>query len=32
MFELVAFGGVLSLFLLWWVLGFNQYVTISGPP
>jgi cytochrome c oxidase subunit 2 len=31
-FEIAAFGGVLSLFLLWWVIGFHQYVTISRPP
>jgi len=32
MFELTAFGGLLSLFILWWVIGFRQYVTISEPP
>ena len=32
MFELTAFGGLLSLFILWWVIGFRQYVEISEPP
>jgi cytochrome c oxidase subunit 2 len=31
-FELVVFGGLLGLFVLWWVIGFRQFVRISEPP
>lgn len=31
-FELFGFGGLLALFLLWWVIGFRQYVRIAEPP
>jgi cytochrome c oxidase subunit 2 len=30
--EIVVFGGLLSLFILWWVIGFRQFVRISEPP
>ncbi len=31
-FEIVAFGGLLSLFVMWWVIGFRQFVELSEPP
>ena len=31
-FELSVFGGLLALFVLWWVIGFRQYVRIAEPP
>ena len=31
-FEIPMIGGVLALFLLWWVIGFRQFVQISTPP
>jgi cytochrome c oxidase subunit 2 len=30
--ELTVFGGLLALFVLWWVIGFRQYVQIAEPP
>ncbi len=30
--EATVFGGLLSLFLLWWVIGFRQYVRLAEPP
>lgn len=30
--EAVVFGGLLSLFVLWWVIGFRQFVRIAEPP
>lgn len=30
--ELFGFGALLALFLLWWVIGFRQYVRIAEPP
>src|SRR4029079_14017021 len=30
--EVLVIGGLLSLFCLWWVIGFSQYVTIEVPP
>lgn len=30
--EIGLIGGLLALFLLWWVLGFRQYVRIRQPP
>lgn len=30
--ELGIFGGLLALFVLWWVIGFRQYVKIADPP
>jgi cytochrome c oxidase subunit 2 len=30
--ELFVFGGLLSLFVLWWVIGFIQYIRIAEPP
>jgi cytochrome c oxidase subunit 2 len=31
-FELFVFGGLLATFILWWVIGFAQYVRIAEPP
>src|SRR5262249_39204311 len=31
-FETVVIGGLLALFVTWWVIGFNQYVTLGRPP
>jgi cytochrome c oxidase subunit 2 len=31
-FELFAFGGLLTLFVLFWVIGFRQYVHLAAPP
>ncbi len=31
-FELAVFGGLLALFVLWWVIGFRQFIRISEPP
>ena len=31
-FEVLVIGGLLSLFLLWWVLGYQQYIAIRTPP
>lgn len=31
-FELVVFSGLLTLFVLFWVIGFRQYVGMSTPP
>jgi cytochrome c oxidase subunit 2 len=31
-FEVPMIGGVLALFLAWWVIGFRQYVRIATPP
>lgn len=31
-FEIAIIGGLLSLFLLWWVIGFQQYKKIRIPP
>ena len=31
-FELTVFGGLLALFVLWWVIGFRQYVRLAEPP
>jgi cytochrome c oxidase subunit 2 len=31
-FEVPMIGGVLALFLLWWVIGFRQFVHIATPP
>ncbi|HTE55184.1 MAG TPA: cytochrome c oxidase subunit II [Kofleriaceae bacterium] len=30
--ELTAVGGLLSLFVLWWVIGFRQFVGLHSPP
>lgn len=30
--EFAAVGGLLSLFLLWWVIGFRQFVRLHSPP
>ncbi|MBX3159154.1 MAG: cytochrome c oxidase subunit II [Deltaproteobacteria bacterium] len=30
--ELFVFGGLLSLFILWWVIGFRQYARFVEPP
>jgi cytochrome c oxidase subunit 2 len=30
--ELGMFGGLLTLFVVWWVIGFAQYVRIAEPP
>jgi cytochrome c oxidase subunit 2 len=30
--ELSIFGGLLALFVLWWILGFIQYVRLAEPP
>lgn len=30
--ELSVFGGLLALFVMWWVIGFSQYVRIVEPP
>jgi cytochrome c oxidase subunit 2 len=31
-FETPMVGGVLALFLLWWVIGFRQFIAMSTPP
>lgn len=31
-FELAAAGGLLALFVLWWVIGFRQFVRLAEPP
>jgi cytochrome c oxidase subunit II len=31
-FEVPMIAGVLTLFLLWWVIGFRQFIRISTPP
>ncbi len=31
-FELAVFGGLLALFVLWWVIGFRQFIRIAEPP
>jgi cytochrome c oxidase subunit 2 len=31
-FEVPMVGGVLALFLLWWVIGFRQFVQMATPP
>jgi cytochrome c oxidase subunit 2 len=31
-FELSLFGGLLGLFVTWWIIGFAQYVRIAEPP
>ena len=31
-FEGLVIGGLLSLFLLWWVIGFRQYIAYATPP
>jgi cytochrome c oxidase subunit 2 len=31
-FELFVFGGLLALFVLWWVIGFRQFIRITEPP
>jgi cytochrome c oxidase subunit 2 len=31
-FEVPVIAGVLALFLLWWVIGFRQFVQIATPP
>ena len=31
-FEITAFGGLLAIFVLWWVIGFRQFVHLSEPP
>ncbi len=30
--EVGVFGGLLGLFVLWWVIGFTQYTRIADPP
>lgn len=30
--ELVLIGGLLGLFVMWWVIGFRQYVELRTPP
>jgi len=30
--ELTIIGGILSLFLLWWVIGYHQFVALRQPP
>jgi cytochrome c oxidase subunit II len=30
--EFFVAGGLLSLFLLWWVIGFRQFVSLQSPP
>ena len=30
--ESAIFGGLLTLFVLWWVIGFTQYIRIAEPP
>ena len=30
--EVAIVGGVLSLFLLWWVIGYRQFVALRSPP
>jgi cytochrome c oxidase subunit II len=31
-FEVSVLGGLLAMFVLWWVIGFRQFVHISEPP
>jgi cytochrome c oxidase subunit 2 len=31
-FELTVFGGLLALFVVWWVIGFRQYIRLAEPP
>ena len=31
-FELSVFGGLLALFVTWWIIGFSQFVRIAEPP
>lgn len=31
-FEIIVFGGLLALFVLFWVIGFRQFVRIAEPP
>lgn len=31
-FEVLVFGGLLALFVMWWVIGFRQYVKLVAPP
>lgn len=31
-FELAVFGGLLALFVLWWVIGFRQFIRLTEPP
>jgi cytochrome c oxidase subunit 2 len=30
--EVTVFGGLLSLFIIWWVIGFCQYIRLAEPP
>ena len=31
-FELSVFGGLLALFVVWWIIGFSQFIRIAEPP